>query len=76
MINSISSLSPPKLTASLLCADPLAIGDDLAALQEAQIDYLHVDMADGHFVPLLGIGIEEAKKVRQATATPFDVHLL
>ena len=33
-------------------------------------------MADGHFVPLLGIGIEEAKQVRQATPIPFDVHLL
>ena len=76
MMDSISSLLPPKLTASLLCADPLAVGADLAALQEAQIDYLHVDMADGHFVPLLGIGIEEAKKVRRATAIPFDVQLL
>ncbi len=66
----------PKLTASLLCADVLTLGDELANLQEASIDYLHVDMADGHFVPLLGIGIEEARHVRQATTIPFDVHLL
>jgi ribulose-phosphate 3-epimerase len=66
----------PKLSASLLCADVLALGDDLAALEQAGVDYLHVDMADGHFVPLLGIGIEEAKRVRQASKIPFDVHLL
>jgi ribulose-phosphate 3-epimerase len=66
----------PRLTASLLCADTLALAGDLASLQEAAIDYLHVDMADGHFVPLLGIGIEEAKQVRQAAKIPFDVHLL
>lgn len=66
----------PKLTASLLCADVLTLGDELAELQEASIDYLHVDMADGHFVPLLGIGIEEARAVRGATDIPFDVHLL
>jgi ribulose-phosphate 3-epimerase len=66
----------PRLTASLLCADVLNLGTDLAALQQAGVDYLHVDMADGHFVPLLGIGIEEAKSVRQATQLPFDVHLL
>jgi ribulose-phosphate 3-epimerase len=66
----------PWLTASLLCADPLKLGADLAALEEARVDYLHIDMADGHFVPLLGIGIEEAKRVRQATTIPFDVHLL
>lgn len=66
----------PQLTASLLCADPLALGDDLTALEEARIDYLHVDMADGHFVPLLGIGIEEARCVRRATSIPLDVHLL
>lgn len=66
----------PKLTASLLCADTFALGHDLIALAKAGVDYLHIDMADGHFVPLLGIGIEEAKRVRRATTTPFDVHLL
>jgi ribulose-phosphate 3-epimerase len=68
--------TPPQLTASLLCADALTLRDELQALEQAQIDYLHVDMADGHFVPLLGIGIEEAKAVRKATPIPFDVHLL
>lgn len=66
----------PKLTASLLCADSLALAADLTALEESGVDYLHIDMADGHFVPLLGIGIEEAKRVRRATPIPFDVHLL
>lgn len=64
------------MTGSLLCADVLALAEDLAALEEAGVDYLHVDMADGHFVPLLGIGIEEAERVREATKIPFDVHLL
>ena len=67
---------PPRLTASLLCANALALGADLSLLEKARIDYLHIDMADGHFVPLLGIGIEEAKQVRQTTKIPFDVHLL
>lgn len=68
--------SSPKLMASLLCADFLDLGKDLRALEEAKIDYLHVDMADGHFVPLLGIGVEEARQVRAATRIPLDVHLL
>ncbi|MBN1394168.1 MAG: SIS domain-containing protein [Pirellulales bacterium] len=66
----------PKLTASLLCADPLRLGDELTSLREAGVDYIHVDMADGHFVPFLGIGIEEAKAARGATSIPLDVHLL
>jgi ribulose-phosphate 3-epimerase len=70
------NVAATSLTASLLCADALALAGDLAALQEARVDYLHVDMADGHFVPLLGIGIEAAKQVRQATPIPIDVHLL
>jgi ribulose-phosphate 3-epimerase len=69
-------INSPKLTASLLCADFLDLGKDMRALEEAKIDYVHVDMADGHFVPLLGIGIEEAKQVRAATRIPLDVHLL
>ncbi len=69
-------LKPPKLMASLLCANSISLGKDLDALEEAKIDYLHIDMADGHFVPYLGIGIEQAKQIRAATHIPIDVHLL
>ncbi len=76
-ISAVSSAhKKPRLSASLLCADALRLGEELAELQRAEIDYLHVDMADGHFVPLLGIGIEEARRVREASQIPFDVHLL
>lgn len=75
-ISAINTQKSPRLSASLLCADALRLGEELAALQQAGIDYLHVDMADGHFVPLLGIGIEEARRVRAASNIAFDVHLL
>ena len=66
----------PKLTASLLCSDAMRLSEELMKLEEAGIDYLHVDMADGHFVPILGIGLEESKCIRQNTGIPLDIHLL
>ena len=66
----------PILSASLLCANTLALGEALREIEESDIDYIHIDMADGHFVPLLGIGMEQAKQVRSATKVPLDVHLL
>ena len=66
----------PRLAASLLCADAMRLEDDLRALESARIDYIHVDMADGHFVPSLGIGFDLAKQVKSATSIQLDVHLI
>ncbi len=64
------------LSASLQCADVLHLEKDLAELKAAGVEYLHIDAADGHFVPNLGVGMDFTKKVAAATDMPLDVHLM
>ncbi|MHB1628135.1 MAG: ribulose-phosphate 3-epimerase [Bacilli bacterium] len=64
------------LSASLMCADPLRIGEEIRQLEDAGIDGLHIDIMDGHFVPNLALSLDLATKVRRVTHLPIDVHLM
>lgn len=69
-------MRPNILSASLQCADVLHLEQDLQNLKAAGVEYLHIDAADGHFVPNLGVGMDFAKKVAKASDIPLDVHLM
>jgi ribulose-phosphate 3-epimerase len=59
-----------------MCANALALGEDLRALESAGVDYLHLDIMDGNFVPNIAVGIDLAKQARAATSLPLDAHLM
>ncbi|MCL2545427.1 MAG: ribulose-phosphate 3-epimerase [Clostridia bacterium] len=65
-----------KISASLLAADPLRLGEALHSIAKAGVDWIHVDVMDGHFVPNLNFGPGVVKALRPATALPLDVHLM
>lgn len=65
-----------KLSVSIMCADPLNFAKDLETLEECNVDYLHIDIMDGHFVPNLGLGLDYINKFRKHTNIPFDFHLM
>ena len=73
-----SQLQPStiKISASLLSADFSRLGEEIAALDVAGIDYIHIDVMDGHFVPNLTIGPCVINAIRKKTSIPFDVHLM
>lgn len=66
----------PKILPSMLCADPLHLARDLAELEAAGIEWLHIDVMDGHFVPNLAIGFHVIEAIAKATKLPLDVHLM
>lgn len=65
-----------KIAPSILTADFLHLGEQIAAAQEAGVDYIHVDVMDGHFVPNITIGPLITAALRRATTLPLDVHLM
>ncbi len=70
-------LPPPiRIAPSILSADFARLGDEIAAIDRAGADYVHVDVMDGHFVPNLTIGPVVLEAVRRSTRLPLDVHLM
>lgn len=65
-----------KISASLMCSNPYTLRNDIQTLENAKIDYLHMDIMDGHFVPNLGFSIDFIQSIRKCTPLPFDFHLM
>jgi len=65
-----------KIAPSILAADFARLGEEIAAVEAAGADLLHIDVMDGHFVPNLTIGPPVIKAIKAVTKLPLDVHLM
>ena len=65
-----------KIAPSILSADFAALGADIARVESAGADQLHVDVMDGRFVPNITIGPPVVAAIRKRTRLPLDVHLM
>jgi ribulose-phosphate 3-epimerase len=64
------------ISPSILSADFARLAEEVAKVETAGADWLHVDVMDGHFVPNLTIGPPVVEALRKVTALPLDVHLM
>lgn len=65
-----------RLSPSLLAADFTRLGEEIAAVEAAGVDAIHIDVMDGHFVPNISLGLPVVAAARRATRLPLDVHLM
>jgi ribulose-phosphate 3-epimerase len=61
---------------SVLSADFLRLGEQLAELEAGRVDYIHFDVMDGRFVPNISIGLPVLEATKSGTSLPVDVHLM
>ncbi len=70
------SLNKSKVSISLLSANFLNLEKDLDLINKSPIDYIHLDVMDGHFVPNLTFGYEIIQAIRKKTNKVLDTHLM
>jgi len=61
---------------SILSADFARLAEEVAAVEDAGADWLHVDVMDGHFVPNITIGPPVVAALKKVARIPLDVHLM
>jgi ribulose-phosphate 3-epimerase len=65
-----------KISASIICGDPINLKSDLRALKTAKVDFIHFDIMDGIFVPRFGLYPEYLASIKRNSSIPLDVHLM
>ena len=69
-------MNPVTIGPSILSADFRKLGGQVAEVEAAGADFIHVDVMDGVFVPNISIGFPVVEAVRASTQLPIDVHLM
>lgn len=65
-----------EISASMMCSDLIDLKETIRIFEEEGVEYLHIDMMDGTFVPNFGLGVDYVRGLRKLTDIPLDLHLM
>ena len=65
-----------EISASMMCSDLIDLKKTIRIFEEEGIEYLHIDMMDGSFVPNFGLGVDYIRGLRKLTNIPLDIHMM
>lgn len=65
-----------QLSPSILAADFYRLGEEIAAVEATDCEWLHIDVMDGLFVPCISLGMPVIKSIRKKSRLFFDVHMM
>lgn len=61
---------------SILSADFARLGDEVRAITDCGVEWIHVDVMDGHFVPNISLGVPVIEALKSIPSPPMDIHLM
>lgn len=65
-----------ELSPSMMCADICFLQDTLHTFKQNHVEYLHIDIMDGCFVPNYTLGTDYCRQLHRLTDIPLDIHLM
>lgn len=66
----------PDISPSLMCADIFSLRQIIDDFEKCGIEYLHIDVMDGIFVPNFCLGTDYCRRLKAGTKIPLDIHLM
>lgn len=69
-------MSDSKISASMMCANLVDLRETIRVFEEEKVEFLHIDVMDGEFVPNFGLGVDYIRGLRELTSIPLDLHLM